>query len=276
MNEPILRDADAEAWNGLRMLALAHARTRDHARAVDRARRFVGEALAAGSIWSAMWSGGKDSTAMSHLIAAELGKPVDLVSEKDDLDYPGELEYVTGLARQWGAKLQVIHPRQSPAEWIRQHGRDMRGAQDMHGRAAGLSKACFYNEVEASNAGRDGIFLGLRAEESAARAINRVAHGVMYRKRPTALNPAGLMVCQPLADWTGVDIFAYLLSREIPILPVYRCIGLMHAREPWKVRKSWWIPGTHGALGQVTWLRRYWPSLYLKLCEWIPSAKGLG
>jgi 3'-phosphoadenosine 5'-phosphosulfate sulfotransferase (PAPS reductase)/FAD synthetase len=276
VQEPVLREQDTRVWNSLRMLALCHARTLDHHDVVDQAKRVVERALTMAPTWAVMWSGGKDSTAMAHLIAVEMGKPVPMVSEKDDLDYPGELKYVTELAAQWGATLDVITPKRSPAEWLRAHGLDMAGADDVHGREAGLSQACFYNEVEASNVGRDGIFLGLRAEESNGRGRNRAMNGLIYRKKPTEGNPAGLLVAQPLADWTGLDVFAYLLSRDIPVLPVYRCIGLMHAREPWRVRKSWWIPGEQGARGQVTWLRHYWPSLYLRLCEWVPAVKGLG
>ena len=276
MIEPILRDQDHRAWSQLRMLAMCHARTCEHASAVDRAKRAIDRALATAPTWAVMWSGGKDSTAMAHLIAVTMGKAVPLVSEKDDLDYPGELEYVRDLAEQWGASLEVITPKRSPAEWICSHGLDLGGADDVHGRGAGLSKACFYSEVEASNVGRDGIFLGLRAEESANRLRNRNFNGLLYRKRPSATSPQGLMVSQPLGDWTGLDVFAYLFAHDIPALPVYRCIGLMHAREPWRVRKSWWIPGEQGARGQVTWLRHYWPSLYLRLCEWVPAVKGLG
>jgi 3'-phosphoadenosine 5'-phosphosulfate sulfotransferase (PAPS reductase)/FAD synthetase len=274
--EPRLGPADHSAWSSLRILALAHARTRDHARAVDRAKAAGWKALETAHAWHLMWSGGKDSTAMAHLMTVGMGEKVKLVSEKDDLDYPGELEYVTGLARAWGASLEVIRPKESPAEWVRQHGLGIGGADDMHGRDAGLSKACFYNVVEESNRGADGIFLGLRGEESTGRLRNRCMNGLMYRKRPTPTSPAGLMVCQPIADWTGLDVFAYLFSHGIDPLDVYRCIGLMHRREPWTVRKSWWIPGSQGARGQVTWLRHYWPSLYLRLCEWIPAVKGLG
>lgn len=275
MPEPHLGPADRAAWDSLRVLALCHARTRDHAHAVDRAKRAAMQALATAPTWHVMWSGGKDSTAMAHLLV-ELGAKAKLVSEKDDLDYPGEREYVEGLAVQWGAELEVITPERSPVQWLADHGLDMAGADDVHGRSAGLSKACFYDVVERSNAGADGIFLGLRSEESKGRLKNRASHGLLYRKRQTTTRPSGPWVCQPIADWTGLDVFAYLLGHGIDPLPVYRCIGLMHRHEPWAVRKSWWIPGAHGALGQVTWLRHYWPSLYLRLVEWIPAVKGLG
>jgi len=272
MNDPgprLSRD-DARVWDTWRLTFAMHARTEEYRRAVDRAKASIFDALGNDGPWALMWSGGKDSTAMAHLASAETMGAVPLVSEKDDLDYPGEREYVTKLALEWGASLKIITPRISPAAWLSEHGFDLDGADDVHGRSAGLSKACFYREVETANEGCAGIFLGLRSEESKGRRLNRASHGLLYRKRN------GQLISQPIADWTGMDVFAYLQANGIEVLPVYRCVALMHRHEPWRIRKSWWIPGAHGARGQVTWLRHYWPELYLQLCEWVPAAKGLG
>lgn len=268
--EPVLNESDLRAWNTWRMAAIAHARTREHARMVDGAKRVVEQAMRIGSNWLGMWSGGKDSTALSHLLVSELGIRVPLVSEKDDLDYPGEREYVTGIAENWKAGLRIVTPSISPAEWMAKNACRLDGDADMHSRAAELSKACFYSLVEKANAGSDGIFLGLRKEESRGRMLNRATNGLIYEKRD------GMRVAQPIADWSGIDVYAYLLKRQIPLFSVYQCIGLMHAHEPWRVRKSWWIPGAAGRHGQVTWLRHYWPSLYEKLVDWLPNTKAFG
>lgn len=69
------------------------------------------------------------------------------------------------------------------------------------------------------------------------------------------------------------------LFRALPgieLLPLYRCIGLMHRDEPWRLRKSWWLPGAGAARGQVVWLRRYYPSLYSRLVSWIEGATLFG
>jgi hypothetical protein len=46
----------------------------------------------------------------------------------------------------------------------------------------------------------------------------------------------------------------------------------MHREEPWRLREEWWVPGATGArYGQYAWLRRYYPSLWRQLREWMPE-----
>jgi 3'-phosphoadenosine 5'-phosphosulfate sulfotransferase (PAPS reductase)/FAD synthetase len=274
--EPILTAEDKSIWNTWRMTALLHSRTPAFKQRVTSAKSVVRLALESEGEWACMWSAGKDSTAMSHLICSEMGLDIELVSEKDDLDYPGEVEYIDGLAKAWGARLKILRPNVSPTQWLQEHGHMMAGDDDLHSRSAGMSKACFYNIVEKNNEGKRGVFLGLRKGESAGREKNRMTHGLLYHRLPTKHNPEGLWVATPLGDWEGLDVMAYMFSRNIPFLPVYQCVALMHAKEPWRLRKSWWVPGSSGRHGHVTWLRRYYPSLYIKLCEWMPDVKSLG
>ncbi|HEX6940911.1 MAG TPA: phosphoadenosine phosphosulfate reductase family protein [Longimicrobiales bacterium] len=273
--EPILDAHDRAVWARWMIVADRHARTGAHRRRVDQARRLVDRCLEeAGGDAVVMWSAGKDSTVMAHLITAATDARLPLVSEKDDLDYPGEETYVTELAREWGAPLEIVHPPISPAEWIREHAYQLDVAGDFHSRAAGLSKACFYEVVEAANREREAIFLGLRSAESPGRTRNRRFNGLLYRRSPAGVREPGQLVCTPLGDWEGIDVYAYAITHGIELLPVYRCVGFMHAREPWRVRKSWWIPGGSSAMGGVAWLRRYWPTLYRQLREWIPLAQS--
>ena len=274
--EPILRKEDHELWEIWQRTALAHSRTQAYKRRVDRARALAIEALSAQPDAAVMWSCGKDSTALLHLVCVELGARVRVYAEKDDLDYPGELDYAHRLARQWDLDLEILSPPVSPAQWIADNGHELQDCSDVHSRAAGLSKACFYNVVEAANARHDLVFLGLRAEESEGRRMNRIFNGVHYYKQPSKLVPRGIWTSTPIADWKGIDVFAYLAERDVEILPVYRCIALMHASEPWRVRKSWWIPGSHSRFGGAVWLRHYYPSLFRQLVQWIPAVSTVG
>lgn len=262
MNEPILRLEDLKAWETWRRTALVHARTDGHRR---RVRVAIDVATAAfeetgGSI-ALMWSGGKDSTAMVHLVCAESGLSVVAVSEKDDLDYPGEDDYIERLASKWGLDLRIVRPPGSLIEWLENHSTELEAGEDVHGRSAALSKENFYDVIEAATEPFDGIFLGLRKGESHGRLMNRVTHGHTYRRRD------GKLVCQPLADWSGLDVMAYMAARDIEPLPVYRCVGFdpTHTAEPWRVRKSWWLPGAGARYGATAWLKHYYPSLYRKL-----------
>jgi|GEM_PF-7094146 len=268
MTEPVLRDDDRAAWATLEKTARVHAQTLAHRRAVEIARSLICRALALEQPdrWCAMWSGGKDSTVMVHLLRG-LGVPV--ASEKDDLDYPGEREYVERLAREWGLVLTVLVPEVSPLGWIAEHRNEIEPGGDIHSRTAELSKQCFYSVVEAHTKSAAGIFLGLRAQESRGRAMNRATRGSLYKRE------GGQLVCSPLSDWSGLDVFAYAFTQEIELLPVYRCIGLQNIAEPWRVRKSWWLPGESARFGGVIWLRRYWPSLHSRMVAMLPGAARL-
>ena len=268
--EPILRAEDHRAWDQWMRAVRLHRHTRQHANAVDHARRLVARAMATGSRPAISLSGGKDSSALTHLVAVTCGAKVDVISEKDDLDYPGEEAYVRALAERCGVPITIVRPEVSPATWIAQRAAYMSGGEDVHGRNAGLSKACFYGVMERAGQRYDVAFWGLRAEESGRRKSLLEGKGCLYTLK------AGGARCHPLGWWRGIDVYAYLETHGIELLPVYRCIGFLpeHRREPWRLRKSWWLPGAHAAHGQVAWLRRYWPSLWDRYLAWFPDARS--
>lgn len=263
LSEPVLTPEDHRVWEGWRRTFGLHARTQRFRRAVDLAKRTAERALEGAVTPSVSWSGGKDSTALTHLLRVELGVDVVAMCEKDDLDYPGEEDYVRGLATSWGLRLEIVRPPVSPLGWLLQRRGLLSAGEDMHSRSAGLSKACFYGVMERANEGHDLILWGLRAEESGRRRSLLTSKGANYTLK------SGMRRSAPLAFWTGLDVFTYLQAHGVEPLPVYRCCGWLpeHRRAPWLIRKSWWIPGAHAGHGAAAWLRRYWPSLYAKLAE---------
>lgn len=267
--EPVLQQDDIEVWDTWMRAAAVHAGTRAHARRVDSARGVVERALQVSKNTSVSWSGGKDSTALAHLVVVTCGaKSVELMSEKDDLDFPGEDAYVRDLAATWGARLRIVRPDVSPLQWIREHAHEMHAGDEIHARSAGLSRACFYRVVGTADRAYDVVMLGLRAEESGQRRHLRKARGRLYALR----GRNGQTRALPIADWQGIDVYAYLQAHDVPLLDVYRCVGLLHRDDPSRLRKSWWLPGAGTARGQVAWLRRYYPSLYLQFRTLFPDA----
>lgn len=269
MKEPVLRDEDHRAWALWMAEVRMHARTRAHAARVHSAMECARVALEQHPDACIMWSGGKDSTAMVHLVCVGLGARVPVFSEKDDLDYPGELEYVQGLGAQWGLDLRVVAPPMSPRAWMAANGHALGAYEDLHGRSAGLSKECFYGVVEAATESFACRFLGLRQEESDGRKASRAKRGRLYELA------SGKWHCTPIADWDSKDVYAYLDTHGVPLLDVYRCIAFAHKREPGRVRKSWWVPGASARHGGTAWLRHYYPSLFRQLCDWVPCARAL-
>lgn len=264
--EPILTPDDERRWALWERHALVWSRSQAHARRVDVARRAIGTMHAACPSAYVAWSGGKDSTALAHL-ASSLGV-VRAMSVKDDLDFPGEEDYIRRHATAWGIDVDIVRPAFSLQNWLRDNARECDAGGDFHGRASTFSEAAFYSLIRGyrDSRGTPGVYLGTRAEESHGRRMNVATRGLVYGKLD------GETVCQPIARWAGVDVYAYLMSRGIDLLPIYRCVGMNES--PDRVRKSWWLPGSSSRFGGMVWLRLYWPSLFARLREIMPSAGG--
>ena len=233
----------------------------------DTMRHGMREAAAYMFLDAAGWSAGKDSTCLAHLVTVEMGlRHVELVSQKDDLDFPGEEEFVREHAAAWGAKLTIVRPDISALGYVREHMCEF--DEDLHSRQAGLSKAVFYNVVEKANSQFDLVMMGMRAEESRARKLRMHTHGAVMRLK------SGRVRANPLALWTGLDVLTYTHTRKVPMLQLYRCIAYMHDRKPWDIRKSWWIYGKNP--NNIAWLRHYYPSLHRTWSSFMPNVSVIG
>jgi 3'-phosphoadenosine 5'-phosphosulfate sulfotransferase (PAPS reductase)/FAD synthetase len=270
VKEPVLRPDDLRAWDAWRSAARLHARSPAHRRVVDQARRVAAAALEQSDRACCGVSGGKDSAVLGDLIRGLGAREVVMQSEKDDLDYPGEEAYVAALGARWGGPLEVVRPPVSPLGWLLEHAGAMHADSDVHSRAAELAKACFYRVMEAATAPYDTLFLGLRAAESGHRKKSRWSKGLLY----TTVQRPWQRRCTPLGDWKGIDVYAYAEAHDLELFDVYRCVAFAHRLEPWTIRKSWWLPGSHSRNGQAAWLRRYYPSLFELFRRIFPDARA--
>jgi 3'-phosphoadenosine 5'-phosphosulfate sulfotransferase (PAPS reductase)/FAD synthetase len=267
ISEPVLTEEDRRLWLLWERAARAWSHTAAHADRVARAlgtvRKFS-EAASDGG-WRLMWSGGKDSTAMVHLAAHAGVGAVRAVSVKDDLDFPGEEEYVRARAIEWSVDVEILHPPCSLVGLVSESSDAFVPGADIHGRGALLSRVGFYPLLRSHRMehGNYHIALGMRAAESRQRTMNRATHGITYRKKD------GQLVCQPIADWGDLDVYAYLFHHDIEVLPLYRCVRL--SESPGRVRKSWWLPGRSATQGGTIWLRTYYPSLFSRLRDMAPQ-----
>jgi len=266
IQEPVLTQEDVAKWEAWRRACLMHAKSRAHARMVDKARRYLHDVLELEPLARISWSAGKDSTALVHLAIHE-GAQGRVFSIKDDLDYPGEREYVERWAATWGVsdRLDVVTPDVSLWDLLVSMAARHDIRDDLHSRMSEFSRQGFYDVIDRYNATSPikATLLGLRAEESRGRRANRMFRGHLYQKQD------GELIGQPLCDWRGIDVYAYLFSHDVELLPVYRCVRMVE--RPDQIRKSWWVPGCHGALGSTVWLKVYYPSLYQQLLKVYPE-----
>lgn len=272
MAEPILDDDDREAWADLQAQASAHARTRAFARAVDKAKATAERALIAHPNAAMTSSFGKDSCALVHLVCVEMGYRLPVYCHRDDLDFPDARAFSEAFTARWGLDTRYLTAPFSVKQWLHDHAHELEPGEGLHSRSAAMAKGAFYEVVDAAMQSFDLVFIGLRAGESRARALNRHVRGDLYLKKHSRRHE-GQWTCTPLGGWSGLDVYAYAASRGLEMLPLYRCIAFMHRAEPWRVRESWWIPESNTSrYGGVAWLRRYYPSLYRQLAAWMPDA----
>lgn len=244
-----------------------HARSRELGRRVDQARRalYLALSLDVPGGWRLSLSGGKDSSALAVLCA---GQPLQAMSVKDDLDYPGEREALHQLVQRTGHALTILAPPVSLLAYLQTTRPSL--VEDLHGRTADLSARWFYGLLDQHRAeqGYGGVLLGLRAQESRGRNLNRATRGHVYQRASD-----GLHVAQPLADWSALDIHAYLWREQVPVLPVYLCVD--PGMDALGIRKSWWVCGGGAARNgsHYGWLRRWWPGCW-RLAVEIDSEIG--
>lgn len=242
-----------EYW---RDLYLCHSETTAYKRKIEKSKTVIQTFLQEhGSDAYVSLSAGKDSTAMAHLVWS-IDPTIKMMSQKDSLDFPTELDYLNTLKTDYGFDLTVITPNVNLWEVIKTTD----FLNDVHSRGTEFSDSYFYGLIREfqQNTGLSSVFLGLRAEESKQRQWNFKKRGFIYKN-----NTWQQWVCQPLALWSGFDVMAYLFENRIPILDVY--FKTKFVKYPHDIRKSWILPSHQASQGQISWLRYYYPDEYNRL-----------
>jgi 3'-phosphoadenosine 5'-phosphosulfate sulfotransferase (PAPS reductase)/FAD synthetase len=247
-----------------------HARGRALERRVGQARRVLDQAAATdGADWRIALSGGKDSSALA-LLCQLFGHGWRAITCSDDLSMPGEDAWVDHLAAHLGIPLDRVAPAESMRALIEAGGISLTG--DIHTRGSLLARRAFYGPLDTHRAkhGYNGIVWGIRGEESRGRQMGRQAHGLLYYAHGEAV-----WRCQPLGDWSGLDIHAFLLRHEVPLQPTYLCVD--PGADPYRLRTDWFFAGGVPArlFGHYVWLRRWWPALYDWCARVDPDVAGL-
>lgn len=249
-----------EYWHEL---YTTHASTSAYQRKVEKSSIVIKEFLSHDIKSYGSISGGKDSTAMMHLIN-QIDPSISFVSEKDDMDFPNELDYMDCLRERYDLNLTIISPPVKLWDVIMDHN----FMEDIHSKGTNFSDTYFYSLLRnyQEQHGFNGVFLGLRAGESKGRKFNYMTNGAIYFNKSWQQT-----VCQPLAEWTAQDVFAYLFSNEIPILDVY--FKTKFVGTPEKIRKSWILPSAQANRGQALWLKYYYPDIFRRLAIINPQIR---
>jgi 3'-phosphoadenosine 5'-phosphosulfate sulfotransferase (PAPS reductase)/FAD synthetase len=115
--------------------------------------------------------------------------------------------------------------------------------------------------------GGDGTFLGLRAEENSERRLHLKRHGPLFY-----CHRHGLWECNPIHNWSVIDVWAYIVANHVPYNAAYDRLGAMGV--PLQYQRIG--PLAQGRVlawgGQMSKLKRGWPELFNRFAAAFPEA----
>ena len=225
---------------------LAYIHTAAHQRRVEQAGNIVSRWLAACEKPYVSFSGGKDSSVLLHLVRA-IEPSVAALYGDDEWELPETTELI-GKTR-----CVRVRSRQEHTPWFTSWEE---GAEAERGLA-------WWAEAE----GYDGAAVAIRAEESGARKTHLRVFGTGFATKDFGWR------CYPLAWWRLEDVWAYLVSRDVPYNRAYDRLSKIGV--PAREQRIGPL-ATERALsyGQLAILKRGWPELYERFATQHPQAKG--
>lgn len=227
-----------------KLAAILHAKTRQFAYRVKQARRIIEQAWRACPTWYVALSGGKDSTAVF-----DLAGDVPAVFSDDEWWLPETEQYIKRLQAA-GRDVRWVRTNAHHAEWF-----------ETSGEWDGIPHY-------AREQGWNGVFLGLREDESSARRVHLRMQGPLFFAKSD-----GAWHCNPIAKWSVMDVWAYIVSRNLDYNRAYDRlseIGVPLARQrigPLAVERAL-------GYGMIAILKRGWPDLYNRFVEKYPEARA--
>jgi phosphoadenosine phosphosulfate reductase len=241
---------------------LVIARTQLHRRKVSQAMAEIDRSMRQHDRFIVCSSWGKDSCALVSLVLTVCGPGFDVAHLQSPYELPGNESTL-----EWFGARCAIHTL--PTErtlgdyisWLQTHGLHYERE-----RQCNLGKTSKRDELVewVRKHGYSLQILGMRAQESKGRRSCFRARGLTYQAH-------GLTVCNPIGWWSNKDVWAYLVSREIPWHPLYDCETHGETRET--LRNGGWLSvhGCNDARGP--WLRAHFPDEWRRLIDAFPRMR---
>lgn len=202
------------------------------------------------------FSCGKDSSVLAHMVLQiDRSIPLRFLSS-GETRLVHNVDEVLSFFRDLGAEIQEINiDRVFTDEWI--------NATWTEQRKAGRHDLELLNDRSF-----DGMFMGLRAEESRARKIS------LYQNQTIGLPPfcyryisgkrESMFRCCPLARWTTKDVGAYIVEHGLPYLDWYDYQGF-------EGRTTARLTGDAVRQNALFWLKKTKPENFMVLAQRFPE-----
>jgi sulfate adenylyltransferase subunit 2 len=176
-----------------------------------------------------LFSGGKDSTVLAHLAIRAFypsRPPLPLLHVDSTWEFRDVLAFRDRFAADYGFRLVVRANEEGRAMGINPFDHDNRYTTLM--RTDALKMAL-------DEGGYDVIFGGARRDEEASRAKERIVSireanhtWEPRRQRPELwsaynwrINKGQTIRAYPLSNWTEIDLWTYIMARNVPLSPLY-------------------------------------------------------
>lgn len=241
----------------LRKRFLLHARTPGYQAKVTAARERVAQMLATCQKPYVAFSGGKDSHCVLALVRETLPNVPAVYFDADNA-YPEVLQLLAKIS--WVIK----HPATEPfLETLIRLGLTHPDLEretlrtTVYEPIASLIKRYSF----------DGVFYGLRADESAGRRKHAARRGAQF----TYANPErGRHACQPIHDWQYLDVWAFIVTQELPYCETY---NLMWDLPESDQRISYYAGETKRRWGRYARLKQFHPELFNRVAKVLPEVR---
>lgn len=236
--------------------ALLWARTPQHRAAVDRSKRIIADALRTAPSWYVAFSGGKDSTCVLSLVRAAAPETPAVTSVRQ-WDLP-ETEAI--LAQTANLRRVTYEGFNNGEPWVARWD-SRKQARERHPDIVFLS----HEQIMARGASEAGVFLGLRAQEASYRKKHLLANGILFD-----CQKSGKVQCNPIAWWTVLDVWGFILSNGVPYNAAYDVMERM--RLPLDEQRVGPFDAALGS-GALAILKRGWPEQWNRIAARHPEAR---
>ena len=236
---------------------LAHAKTKGFSRKIEAAKSLIAGMLKHAEAPYVAFSGGKDSTVCLHLARTVVpATPAVYWHDEWTLPETDELVAATPNVRQVAAMVKHAQwftawengPDSLPegVEWLERTKADGEGLWKL---------------------GYDGAIIGIRADENSNRRKHIRAKGTLFYSAKSQQ-----WQCYPLAGWSTADVWAYLVSRDVPYNRAYVRLAELGI-SPDRQRLGPFANARALPYGQLALLKQGWPEMFERFAELYPEAK---